>query len=308
MRTPSPAPPLLVLVGPTAAGKTDLALAVAERLPVEILVADSRQVYRGMDIGTAKPDAAARRRVPHHLLDLVAPDEPFTLADWLAAARSTIRAVGERGRVPLVVGGTGLYVTALIRGYALGGQPPDPALRAQLAGQLEAEGLERFAARLTSMDPAAASTTDLANPRRVMRALERSLGGNGGNEARGYPGALRLVGLRRPRPVLDERIRGRARAMFARGLLEEVARLLAAGYDPELRPFASHGYREAIAHLAGESTLEEAIASTVLRTRQYAKRQATWWRREPAIHWLDVEDGAADAPPTLAAALVAMGE
>ena len=306
MRTPPSAPPLLAIVGPTAAGKTELALAVAERLPVEILVADSRQVYRGMDIGTAKPDARARDRVAHHLIDLVRPDASFTLADWLAAAQAAVRAVGERGRLPLLVGGTGLYVTALIDGYALAGEPPDAALRVQLAAELDAEGPAHLAARLTSVDPAAAAATDLANPRRVIRALERALSGGPRPAAGGYPGPLRLVGVRRPSADLDARIERRARTMFAEGLLDEVAGLLVAGYSPGLRPLGSHGYREAVAHLAGESTLEAAIGSTVLRTRQYAKRQRTWWRREPRIRWVDVDTGPADAPTVVGATLAAL--
>lgn len=305
MRTPLP---LLAIVGPTAAGKTELALAVAERLPVEILVADSRQVYQGMDIGTAKPDVRARDLVAHHLVDLVPPDARFTLADWLAAAQAAVRAVGERGRMPLLVGGTGLYVTALIDGYALAGEPPDAALRERLAAELDAEGPAHLAARLTSVDPSAAAATDLANPRRVIRALERALSAGPRPAAGGYPGPLRLVGVRRPSADLDARIERRARTMFAEGLLDEVAGLLAAGYSPGLRPLGSHGYREAVAHLARESTLEAAIDSTVLRTRQYAKRQRTWWRREPRIRWVDVDTGPADAPAVVGAALAALLE
>ncbi len=308
MRTPPSAPPLLAIVGPTAAGKTDLALALAARLPVEVLVADSRQVYRGMDIGTAKPGARARAAVPHHLLDLVAPDARFTLADWLATAWPALRAVGEHGRLPLVVGGTGLYVSALVDGYQLPGIGHDPALRARLNDELADEGLASLAARLASLDSAAAARTDLANPRRVIPALERTMLGADAVKATRYPGRVQIIGLRRPVPILEARIAGRAAAMFGAGLLDEVAGLLGAGYGRQLRPLDSHGYREAVRHLAGELRLEEAIASTILRTRQYAKRQRTWWRRETRVQWLDAGDGPADAPRLVDAVLAAAGE
>ncbi len=309
MRTPPPAPPIIAIVGPTASGKTDLALALARELPVEILVADSRQVYRGMDIGTAKPDTAARAAVPHHLLDLVAPDARFTVADWLAAARSALSAVGERGRLPLVVGGTGLYVTALVDGYQLAVEGHDPALRARLDARLAGEGLASLVAELERRDPHRAATVDLRNPRRVLSALERALLGAGRVASRPHPGRVALIGLRRPPAVLAVRIAERAAAMFEGGMLAEVAALGAAGYGAGLRALDSHGYREAIGLLAGEWSGEDALASTILRTRRYARRQLAWWRRDPRVQWLDAADGPADAPALVAAALtVAAGE
>lgn len=305
-----PAPPLLAVVGPTASGKTDLALALARSLPIEILVADSRQVYRGMDVGTAKPDAAARAAVPHHLIDVVAPDEAFTLADWLAAARAALREVGERGRLPLVVGGTGLYVSALVDGYDLAAQRHDPARRAAIAAELAERGLEPLVARLAALDPGAAERVDRRNPRRVLRALERAEAGWVGERPRAepYPGPVRLIGIARPRDVLVARIEARARAMFAGGLLDEVRYLLAAGYGPSLEPMTGHGYREAAHHLAGEWTLEEAVGVTALHTRQYARRQLTWFRRDARIRWLDAGDGPADAPEIVDAALTIAAE
>lgn len=300
-----PTPPLLAVVGPTASGKTELALALARRLPVEILVADSRQVYLGMDVGTAKPDAAARAAVRHHLLDLVTPDRAFTLADWLSAARAVVAEVGDRGRLPMLVGGTGLYVSALVDGYALEVQPHEPALRARLAEKLDQAGLDTLAARLADLDPAAASRTDLRNPRRVLRALERAEAGGVGEQplAAPYPGRVALIGIDRPRDVLAARIDARARWLFAHGLLDEVRDLLAAGYDPELAPMSGHGYREAARHLAGEWSIEEAVDVTARRTRQYAKRQLTWFRRDRRIMWL-----AAGARPADTRALVAEAE
>ena len=284
--------PLLGVVGPTASGKTDLALALADRLPVEILVADSRQVYRGMDIGTAKVAPSARRRVPHHLIDLVHPDEPFTVADWVEEARAVLPEVAARGRVPLVVGGTGLYVSALVDGHDYAGQPWSPELRRRLATEMEAEGLEPLVARLQAADPTAAAAIDVRNPRRVLRALERAETGGGGATPRATPygGRVALIGIERPREVLYRRIDERARWLFAHGLLDEVQALHSAGYGPELRPMTGHGYAEAAAHLAGESSLEQAVALTARRTRQYAKRQLTWFRRDPRVVWIPAGD------------------
>ncbi|HEX2765191.1 MAG TPA: tRNA (adenosine(37)-N6)-dimethylallyltransferase MiaA [Candidatus Limnocylindria bacterium] len=292
----SSAPPILGIVGPTASGKTDLALALARRLPVEILVADSRQVYRGMDIGTAKPDAAARQAVPHHLLDLADPDEPFTVADWVERARPLVDAVATRGRLPMLVGGTGLYVGALVDGHDYTTQGWDPELRATLTRRWEVEGLEPLAAELGQREPELAARTDLRNPRRVVRALERSLAGGEGASPRSapHPGRVVLIGLQRSRDELYRRIDERARRLFAGGLLEEVAALLERGYGPELRPMTGHGYQEAARHLAGEWTLEEAIEVTARRTRQYAKRQLTWFRRDGRIMWLDATGREAD--------------
>jgi tRNA dimethylallyltransferase len=290
-------PPIGAIVGPTASSKTELALAVAGRLPVEILVADSRQVYRGMDIGTAKPGAAERQAVPHHLLDLVDPDEPFTLADWLARARAHVDEVWSRGRLPLLVGGTGLYVSALIDGYHLGSQPPSPELRQSLAAELEAEGLAVLASRLRALDPPAAARTDLRNPRRVLRALERAIGAGQATTApaaRPWSGPLVLVGIERPREVLDARIRDRAAWMFANGLLDEVRGLRERGYGAELAPMSGHGYREALLVLLGGLSTQEAVQQTALHTRQYAKRQMTWFRRDARIRWL----AAGDRPAT----------
>ena len=300
----TPPTPLIGVIGPTASGKTELALALARRWPVEILVADSRQVYRGMDIGTAKPDAAARAKVPHHLIDLVDPDEPFTVAQWVEQARALIPQIAARGRTPLLVGGTGLYVSALVDGHDYAAQPWSPEIRARLADELDADGLEPLAARLAALDAAVAATTDLRNPRRVLRALERAEAGGGGAApaSEPYAGAVALVGISRPREVSYRRIDERARRLFASGLLDEVRGLLAAGYGPDLRPMTGHGYGEAARHLAGEWTLEQAIEVTARRTRQYAKRQLTWFGRDPRVLWIPAGDRAADVPSVVAAA------
>ncbi len=299
------APPLLAIVGPTASGKTDLALALARESPLEIVVADSRQVYRGMDIGTAKPGTAARAAVPHHLIDLVDPDEPFTVADWVARARRVLPEIAGRGRLPLVVAGTGLYLAALIDGHDYERQPFSAETRQRIAAELEAEGLSALGQRLARLDPELARRIDLRNPRRILRALERAEAGGGAAtiSADPYPGRLALIGLRRPREDLYRRIDERAAWMFVEGgLLAEVRRLLDAGFGAELHPMTGHGYGEAARHLAGEWSLEHAIEVTARRTRQYAKRQLTWYRRDARIAWISIDDWAADDPAVVTAA------
>jgi tRNA dimethylallyltransferase len=295
----SPTPPIAAIVGPTGSGKTDLALALARRLPIEILVADSRQVYRGMDIGTAKPDAAAQAKVPHHLIDLIDVGEPFSVADWASRARRLIPEVAGRGRLPLLVGGSGLYLAALLDGYRLESAPP-PGDRARLAAELATVGVGALAERLQQVDPQAARRIDLRNPRRVTRALERSAAIGGGAaptpDAMPWAGPLALIGISRPREVLNRRIDERARWLFDNGLVDEVRGLLAAGHDPGRAPLTGHGYGEAARLLAGAWSADEAVAVTARRTRQYAKRQTTWFRRDPRIVWLAAGDAAGDDP------------
>jgi tRNA dimethylallyltransferase len=289
--------PIAAIVGPTGSGKTELALALAARYPIEILVADSRQVFRGMDIGTAKPDARARAAVPHHLIDLVAPDEPFSVAAWASEARRLIPEVSARGRLPLVVGGSGLYLAALLDGYAFG-PAPRPDHRTQLNEELATAGVGMLADRLRAIDPASAARVDLRNPRRVARALERSVAAGGRATpqpaAKPWPGPVLLIGISRPTDVLNRRIDQRAQWLFANGLVQEVRDLLAAGHDPRQPPLTGHGYGEAARYLAGEWPLEEAVAVTARRTRQYAKRQRTWFRRDARIVWLEAGDGPGD--------------
>jgi tRNA dimethylallyltransferase len=295
--------PIAAIVGPTGSGKTELSLALARRIPLEILVADSRQVYRGMDIGTAKPDDAARSAVPHHLLDLVAPGEAFSVAGWATRARRLVPEVTARGRLPLVVGGNGLYLAALLDGYVFGSAPRGED-RAKLNEELATAGVVAIARRLRAADPAAAARIDLRNPRRVTRALERAAATGSAMPPAGHAweGPLRLIGINRPAAVLNRRIDERARWLFEHGLLDEVRALLAAGHDPRRAPLTSHGYGEAARHLAGEWSIDEAVAATALRTRQYAKRQRTWFRRDPRVEWLEAGDSPADDPALVAEA------
>ncbi len=290
---------LLGIVGPTATGKSDLAMALARLMPIEIIVADSRQVYRGMDIGTAKPSPTARGLVPHHLLDVVDPHERFTVAQWVELARECLPAIAGRGGLPMLVGGTGLYVTALLDGHHYARHGWSSEIHSRLTGELERSGLDAVAERLRNIDPVAAARTDLRNPRRVIRDLERLEARDGGasQAADPYPGRVAMIGIRRPREVIYGRIDERARAMFeSGGLLDEVRTLLDAGAGTDLRPMTGHGYREAARHLAGEWSLDEAIGMTAQRTRQYAKRQRTWFRHDPRIMWLKAADRPADDP------------
>lgn len=257
-----------------------------------------------MDIGTAKPAAEARTAVPHHLLDLVSPGEPFSVAVWADVARNILPGVQARGRLPLVVGGGGLYLAALLDGYTFG-PAPNPEQRAQLNQELATRGIGLLAARLEGIDPATAARTDLRNPRRVARALERAAatGGEATPMPRTWSGPSRLLGVGRPTEVLNRRINERAEWLFANGLIEEVRALLEAGHDPRKAPLTSHGYGEAARYLAGEWSLEEAVSITARRTRQYAKRQRTWFRRDRRIVWLAADDGPADDPGLVAEAL-----
>lgn len=282
---------LLVICGPTATGKTDLAIALARRLGGEIVNADSRQVYRYMDIGTAKPSPAQRAAAPHHLLDMVDPDQPFTLADYLDRARTAVAAIAARGKLPIVVGGTGLYVRSLVQGYAVPRVAPNAALRTELEAIIAQDGLEALVERLRRTDPQAARRIDARNPRRVIRAVEVAESG-GAVEALPQPGgpaydALAL-GLTAPRALLHERADRRVEAMLAAGLVAEVEALRARGYTPDLPSMSSLGYREMWDYLCGEVTLAEAVASTTYATHRFIRRQLTWFRREPGLHWLDL--------------------
>ena len=278
-----------MIVGATATGKTGLSIDLAERIGgAQIISADSRQIYRGMDIGTAKVTAADRKRVPHHGLDLVDPDEHFTAADYQRAALDALGTIAADGGVALLVGGTGLYVRTVARGVPLADTGRDPSFRARLEQRLAGEGLESLARELQSRAPAVAATTDLANSRRVVRALERvSVAGDRPPPApRGYPARSVWIGLTLDPSENARRIDERARAQFEAGLLEE-ARALRERFDPALPAFSATGYREAFDVLDGNASLDEGIARDAARTRQLARRQRTWFRAEPGISWLD---------------------
>lgn len=308
MGSPTAAPcagRVVALVGPTAAGKTDLALTLASMLDAEVVSADSRYLYVGMDIGTAKPTLAERQRVLHHLIDVTTPDRPWSLAQFQAAAYAAIDGILARGRLPLLVGGTGQYVRAVVEGW----QPP-PAeasglLRAELEAELARSGLAALAARLQQVDPASASRVDLRNPRRVVRALEVALSTGESFVAqrrrRPPPYAVTWVGLTRPRPELYARIDARVDAMLAAGLVTEVAGLAAQGYGWHLPALSAIGYRQIGEYLRGECDLAEAVRRIKQATRQFVRRQANWFKlSDPAIRWLEAQP---DTPAAVAAHL-----
>ena len=290
---PLPAP--LFLGGPTAVGKSEVALLLAERLGGEIISVDSMQVYRGLDIGTAKPGAAERRRAPHHLLDVVAPTELFDAAKFVALARGTVGEVQARGRLPVLCGGTGLYFKALLDG--LGEAPPsDSTVRAELETTPLADLLRELAER----DPVTFARIDRRNARRVVRALEviRLTGNPFSAQRASWPkekAALsdspRFFGLARSGEDLRARINARVDQMFARGLVAETERLLAHGLARNKTAMQAIGYRQVIEHLRGERSLEETVALVKTRTRQFAKRQMTWFRRQLPVIWVDVRAG-----------------
>lgn len=284
---------VLVIVGPTAVGKTALALALAPALNGEIISADSRQVYRGMDIGTAKPTPAERARVPHHGLDVVAPDEPFTLVDFLALADVAVRGAHARGRLPMLVGGTGLYIWGFVRGFDVPRVPPQPHLRAALEERARRDGAASLYAELLRRDPAAAHCIDPHNVRRVIRALEvLEVAGRSIAERRSVPPPYRflILGLDASRVELYRRIDARVDAQMAAGLLDET-RALAARYPWSLPSMSGLGYRQLGAYLRGECDLETAVAQIKTQTHRFARQQYTWFRRgDPAIHWLAADD------------------
>lgn len=294
-------PPLVAVVGPTASGKSGLALALAERFGGEIVSTDSLQVYRGLDIGTAKPTAAERTRVPHHLIDVAAPDEPYSAGRYVADARAALADIVARGRVPILCGGTGLYYRALL--YGLVEVPPVPdAVQAAVEARLAAEGAPAVHAALARVDPEAAAGIHPHDPVRIARAL-------GVYQATGRPLSawqrtqpprpaapeVLSVGLRWERRVLYARIDRRVEAMLEAGWLDEVRDLLAQGVDPALKPLRAIGYREIVAHLraggAEHGPEREALAARIAqRTRRYAKRQLTWFRQHPEILWAPADD------------------
>ena len=291
--TPDRLPPLLVLAGATATGKTRLSLELAEHLaahggaPAEIVSADSRQVYRHMDIGTAKVSASDRARVTHHGLDLVDPDEAFTAADFRRHALAALADIEARGRVAILVGGTGLYLRIIGRGVPLDESDHDPAVRAELEHRLTADGPDALVRELRVLAPGLADRTDLANPRRVVRALERArlTGDTLPPAPKGYPRPVTWLGVRLERAAHDRAIGERIRQQFRDGLLDEAA-LLRARYPEEPRAFSALGYREAFSVLDGRATHAAAVDEVAARTRRYARRQGTWFRSEPDIVWL----------------------
>lgn len=287
--------PLIVVAGPTASGKTSLAIRLAEEFSGEVVSCDSVAVYREMEIGTAKPSLEERARAQHHMIDIVWPDESYTAGDYSRQAREALAGITGRGHLPIVAGGTGLYLRALIDGLSPA-PPRQPALRERLRERVAELGPERGPAHLhrilTRLDPAAGRAIHANDIPKAIRAIEVALAARqpltgqwqkGRDTLTGYR-ILRL-GLAPPRERLYERINQRAAAMFERGLVEETERLIER-YGADCRPLGSLGYAEASAVVCGELTREEAVAQAQQGHRNYAKRQGTWFRREHGIHWL----------------------
>jgi tRNA dimethylallyltransferase len=282
----------VVLVGPTASGKSAVAHAVARARPgTELVTADSMQVYREMDIGTAKPTAAEQAEVRHHLIDVADPAEEYTVARWQRGAIEIVDAIGSSGGTALVVGGTGLYVQALVDRLDIPGRWPD--VRAELEAAAAAEGPEGLHARLATLDPVAAGRMEPTNTRRVVRALEVTLGSGRPFSSFG-PGLaarpdtdLALVGLHVEPSALAARIERRYREQLAAGFLDEVRALAARSAGLSRTARQALGYKELLDHLAGRCPLEEAVDLAVRRTRQFARRQRAWFRRDPRIRWVD---------------------
>jgi tRNA dimethylallyltransferase len=297
----------VAIVGPTASGKSAVALAVAERLgDVELLSIDSMQVYRGMDIGTAKPSPEERALVPHHLLDLVDPTHDFTVAEFQRAYREAVADIASRGGRKILVGGTGLYHRAVIDDLDLPGEWPD--IRSRLLAEAEVLGPEPLHARLAALDRAAAARIEPGNTRRTVRALEVCVGSGRPFSSFGpgldvYPRTpIVQIGLRWDRDVLAARIERRVHAMVDAGLVDEVEALRTSG----LSRTASQalGYKELLAHLEGAQPLDDAVEQIVVRTRQFAVRQLRWFQRDPRVRWVDVvDDPVAESGPIVAAAL-----
>ncbi len=288
--------PLIVIIGPTAVGKTAFSLRVAADFEGEIISADSRQIYRGLDIGTDKVGPEQRAAIPHHLIDVVDPDDVLTLADFQEQAHAAIADIHRRGRLPLLVGGTGQWVKAVVEGWGIPRVPPDPALRADLEAEADEKGADALHAQLAAVDPPAAAKLDPRNVRRVIRALEvyRKTGIPISQHQRknAPPYQILQIGLTRPREALYGRIDQRIEEMMAAGLLAEVERLAAAGYGWQLPAMSGLGYRQIGQYVRGEVSLEEAVALIKKETRRFVRQQYNWFRLDdPAIQWFDISEG-----------------
>ncbi len=294
-RQPGHKPPLAVIAGPTAVGKTALAIQVAKQLNGEIISADSMMIYRGMDIGTAKPTPADRQGVPHHLIDVAEPGQRFTVAEYQVLAEAAIVDILSRERLPMLVGGTGLYIRAVVDGFLFPDEGADLSLRQHLAELAEREGPARLHARLAAVDPASAARLHPNDVRRVIRALEvyhttgkplsEHLAAGRAAEPRYH---LAMVALTLPRPILYARINQRVWEQIESGLVDETRALLARGWHPETVAGQALAYKELLPYLRGEDSLEACVQRLQRDTRHYAKRQFTWFKRDPRFVWFDL--------------------
>lgn len=289
-------PAVIAVAGPTASGKSDLGLKLAQRLGGEIICMDSMQIYRRMDIGTAKPTAQERALLPHHMLDVADPTEAYAVADYAVAAEQVIAQILSRGRVPILVGGTGLYLKALMDGLSLGGTGGDERLRAELNALAdEPGGKERLHARLAAVDPETAARLHPNDRRRVIRAIEvfEQTGvpmSRQNHAAQDRPFRVLPLALEWPRDLLYARLETRVHRMMEMGLLSEVRALLESGVAPAAQSMQGIGYKELIPAAMGQDDVNRAVWDIIVHTRHYAKRQGTWLRAEPRCVWLDARD------------------
>jgi tRNA dimethylallyltransferase len=296
MQSINPIPaPLVVIVGPTAVGKTEISIECARRLGGEIVSADSRLFYRGMDIGTAKPTLTQRAIVPHHLIDVCPPDQTWSVVNFQEAAAAAIAEIQARGKLPFLVGGTGQYIAALLEGWEVPAQQPDLRLREVLEAWGKEIGPEELNRRLALIDSKAASASDVRNLRRTVRALEVIFGTgrrfSDQKEKKPCPYSVCMIGLRRQRADLYNRIDLRIENMLNGGFLEEVKYLISAGYSADLSTMSAIGYREMVAVVQGKMTVEEAVVQIKRLSRQFVRRQGNWFKESnPEIHWFEAAE------------------
>lgn len=295
----NPKIPLVIILGPTAVGKTETSLALAERMDAEIISADSRLLYRGMDIGTAKPTLEERQRVPHHLIDVAEPDEIWSLAMYLNAVNNIVADIHSRKRIAMLVGGTGQYVRAIVEGWRIPEVQPDPRLRNTLENWAQDIGADELYARLKYLDPEAAARIEPQNLRRTVRALEVILSTgqqfSALRETGPSPYRLLMLGLTRHREELYRRIDARIHAMLDNGLVEETRALLDQGFSPALPSLSAIGYQQVIQYLNGEISFDEVITQMKRITRRFVRRQANWFKLDdPEIHWFHAGDHPVD--------------
>ena len=285
---------LLVLVGPTAVGKTAFSLEIAKQIDVEIISGDSVQVYRGMDIGSAKASPEERAAVPHHMIDCFDPDEPFTVADFKERVTALIRDIQSRGRIPFIVGGTGLYIESVVYDYQFTEAVADEESRKRWNAMADREGTEALHRLLQERDPGSAGRIHPNDRKRLIRALEvfdatgKPMSEQTQKKEKSSPYHLCMIGLTMERSLLYKRIEQRVDAMLEEGLVKEVEALLAKGYDRRLPSMQAIGYKEIAAYLAGEISYEQAVYLLKRNTRHFAKRQLSWFRTMPQINWVDV--------------------
>lgn len=288
--------PLIVLVGPTAVGKTAFSLEIAKRYPIEIISGDSVQVYRGMDIGSAKATPEERANVPHHLIDCMEPDEPFTVADFQARATARIEDIHARGKLPAIVGGTGLYIESVVYDYRFSEAVADEAARERWNAEADERGTAALHALLQERDPVSAARIHPNDRKRLVRALEvfdatgRPMSEQAQKRDKTTPYDLCMIGLTMDRAKLYARIERRVDAMLEEGLVEEVRELLRRGYDRSLPSMQAIGYKEIAAYAAGEISYDQAVYVLKRNTRHFAKRQLSWFRMMPQIQWVDVTE------------------